>query len=116
WADKGYRGNTDVPAHVTMHRPGRRKQSRAARRAMNRRSMIEAVIGHMKNDGRHLARNWLKGAMGDAINAVLAGVGQNIRLLLAFLRAFYAWLMSALRESIRISLPLIGPVMGESST
>ena len=105
WADKGYRGNDDVPAHVTMHRPGRRKQSRTARRAMNRRSMIEAVIGHMKNEGRHLARNWLKGAMGDAINAVLAGVGQNIRLLLAFLRAFYAWLTAALKELVGLSPP-----------
>lgn len=100
WADKGYRGDDDVPDHVTMYRPGWRKQSRAARRAMNRRSMIEAVIGHMKNEGRHLARNWLKGAVGDAINAVLAGVGQNIRLLLAFLRAFYAWLLAALRQLI----------------
>ena len=108
WADKGYRGNDDVPAHVTMHRPGRRKQSRAERRAMNRRSMIEAVIGHMKNEGRHLARNWLKGTMGDAINAVLAGAGQNISLLLAFLRAFYAWLLAVLRQLIGAPTPPVG--------
>ena len=30
WADQGYRGHDAGPAHVTMHRPGRRKQSRAA--------------------------------------------------------------------------------------
>jgi len=98
WADKGYRGNDDVPPHVTMHRPGRRKLTRSARRAMNRRSMIEAVIGHMKTDGRHLSRNWLKGVTGDAINAVLAGAEQNIRLLLAFLRVFWAWLAGRLRD------------------
>ena len=108
WADKGYRGKDDVPEHVTMHLPGRRKLGRAARRAMNRRSMIEAVIGHMKNEGRHLARNWLKGAMGDAVNAVLAGAGQNIRLLLAFLRAFYAWLLAVLRQLIDAPTPAAG--------
>ena len=36
----------------------------------------------MKNEGK-LGRNWLKGIEVDAINAVLCGVGQNMRLLLA---------------------------------
>lgn len=80
---------------------------RAERRAMKRRSMIEAVNGHMKNEGRHLARNWLKGDMGDAINAVPAGAGQNIRLLLAFLRAFDAWLLAVRRQLIGVpALPV----------
>jgi IS5 family transposase len=42
---------------------------------------IEPTIGHMKTDGR-LDRNPLKGALGDALHAVLCGAGHNIRLLL----------------------------------
>jgi hypothetical protein len=39
---------------------------------IRRRSAIEAAIGHMKADGK-LDRNWLKGALGGAIHAVLCG-------------------------------------------
>jgi IS5 family transposase len=41
----------------------------------------------MKMDGR-LGRNPLKGALGDALHAVLCGAGHNIRLLLKKLRLF----------------------------
>jgi len=43
---------------------------------------IEPVIGHIKNDGR-LGRNYLKGAEGDRINAILSGCGYNMRKLVA---------------------------------
>ena len=36
----------------------------------------------MKNDGK-LSRNWLKGAHGDAHNAILCAIGQNFRKLLS---------------------------------
>jgi IS5 family transposase len=55
------------------------------RQMIHRRSAIEPTIGHMKTDGR-LARNPLKGALGDALHAVLCGAGHNIRLLLRKLR------------------------------
>lgn len=45
----------------------------------------------MKSDGR-LGRNPLKGALGDALHAVLCGAGHNIRLLLSLLRLFVAHL------------------------
>jgi hypothetical protein len=45
--------------------------SRALRAMIGRRSSIEPAIGHMKVDGK-LDRNWLKGALGDAIYAALA--------------------------------------------
>lgn len=41
----------------------------------------------MKMDGR-LGRNPLKGALGDALHAVLCGAGHNIRLLIRKLRLF----------------------------
>jgi IS5 family transposase len=35
----------------------------------------------MKEDGK-LGRNWLKGSLGDKINALLCGVGHNLRIIL----------------------------------
>jgi IS5 family transposase len=42
---------------------------------------VEPVIGHLKADHR-MARCWLKGAIGDAINTVLAAAGFNLRWLM----------------------------------
>ena len=56
------------------------------------------MIGHMKADGR-LGRNYLLGAAGDAINALLVAAGHNLRLILNWLRLFMAWLMAALINS-----------------
>ena len=56
---------------------------------IKRRSAIEPAIGHMKMDGR-LARNPLKGALGDALHAVMCGTGHNLRLILAALRLLRA--------------------------
>jgi len=67
------------------------------RRELRRRSAVEPVIGHLKSDGL-LERNHLAGAAGDAINAVLAAAGHNLRLLLAWLRLLCAWLLAALRS------------------
>jgi transposase, IS5 family len=54
------------------------------KRELRRRSAIEAMIGHMKLDGK-LARNHLKGALGDSIHALLCGAGHNLRLILRHL-------------------------------
>jgi IS5 family transposase len=59
---------------------------------IKRRSAIEPTIGHMKTDGR-LARNPLKGALGDALHAVLCGAGHNIRLLLKKLRLLFTFIV-----------------------
>ena len=45
----------------------------------------------MKTEGR-LGRNPLKGAVGDAMHALLCGAGHNLRLILNYLRAFFVWL------------------------
>ncbi|MCL2458894.1 MAG: hypothetical protein FWF31_08665, partial [Desulfobulbus sp.] len=56
------------------------------------------VTGHMKNGGK-LGRNYLLGALGGAINALLCGAGRNIRLILNKLREklflFFAGLLLA---------------------
>ncbi len=82
FADKGYRKHNYTGA-ATVHLAGRstKRMTRSFRRWYKRRSAIEPLIGHMKNDGR-LGRNHLQGKLGDQLNAILAACGQNIRLLL----------------------------------
>ena len=60
---------------------------------IRRRSAVEAVIGHLKTDGR-LGRNFLKGRDGDKINAILAGAGYNYRLVLRWFRLLFARILA----------------------
>jgi IS5 family transposase len=54
-------------------------------RELKRRSAIQPMIGHMKEDG-HLGRNHLLISVGDAMNALLVAAGHNLRLILNWLR------------------------------
>ena len=84
YVDRGYRGH-QVEGETAVFVAGRRRgMSPTIRRELRRRSAIEAMIGHMKLDGK-LARNHLKGALGDAIHALLCGAGHNLRLILRHL-------------------------------
>ena len=86
--DKGYRGVAVEGVRILMS--GQRCGITKTLKAMiKRRSAIEPAIGHMKMDGR-LARNPLKGALGDALHAVMCGAGHNLRLILAKLRLLCA--------------------------
>lgn len=82
YCDKGYRGHS-VFENTIVHIAGtKRRVSRSLRKWLKRRCAIEPVIGHLKSDGR-MDRNYLKGALGDNINALLCGCGANIRKLIA---------------------------------
>ena len=105
FVDRGYRG---VELEDTgIFRPGQRrpKLSRRQRARLRRRSLIEAVIGHMKTDNR-LGRNYLLGADGDAINAVLAAVGYNLRRLLGYLRVLLTRILAAILRPLAASIAL----------
>ncbi|WP_338844876.1 IS5 family transposase [Massilia sp. W12] len=91
FTDLGYRGGTAPSGVKVFHRRLKRNITARLRRDIRRRSAIEPVIGHMKNDGR-LSRNWLKGADGDAFHALLCGCGHNLRMILRKLRLFLAFL------------------------
>jgi transposase, IS5 family len=65
----------------------------AIKREMRRRSAVEPVIGHIKNEHR-MGRNFLAHAEGDAINAILAAAGYNFSLLLNWLKAFLCLLIA----------------------
>ena len=85
YVDKGYRGH-DAPKPLRVFISGQKRGVHGQiKRELRRRSAIEAVIGHCKNDG-HLGRNFLKGRLGDKINAVMSAVGYNLRLILRWIR------------------------------
>ena len=85
FVDLGYRGHSAPGDIKVYHRNLKRGITARLKRDIKRRSAIEPMIGHMKNDGR-LRRNWLKGAEGDAFHALLCGCGHNLRLILKKLR------------------------------
>ena len=86
--DKGYRG-VEVEGVRILMSGQKRGITRTLKAMIKRRSAIEPAIGHMKMDGR-LGRNPLKGALGDALHAVMCGAGHNLRLILAGLRLLCA--------------------------
>jgi IS5 family transposase len=94
FVDQGYKGHNymgEAEVHITG-RPGRTKATATLRKRKKRRAAIEPKIGHLKSDHR-MGRNFLRGQSGDRINALLAGIGANIRkLLAAFWRAPWQWL------------------------
>jgi transposase, IS5 family len=97
--DKGYKG-AELKGIRILRFCQKRGITRTLRAMIHRRSAIEPSIGHMKMDGR-LARNPLKGALGDALHAVLCGAGHNIRMLLRLLRRFCAQLGIEIQDLIR---------------
>ena len=78
---------------------------------MRRRSGIEPVIGHLKEDG-HLERNHLAGAEGDAINAILTAAGHNMRLLARWIRLLLALILAEIlwleRRCLKPQQPAVG--------
>jgi len=83
FVDRGYRGHAADRPQVWIA-GAKRGVTAALRKKLKRRNAIEPVIGHRKSDGR-LARNFLKGTTGDAMNAILAGAGHNLRKILRHL-------------------------------
>jgi len=79
--DKGYRGHK-------------------IKRELRRRSAVEPVIGHLKDDHR-MRRNYLKGRDGDRINAVLAAAGYNFSLLLRWFKELLRVLLLILAQPWR---------------
>lgn len=86
YVDKGYQGH-GYTGGAEVHIAGQRKKNttRAERKRRRRRSAIEPKIGHLKSDHR-MDRCFLAGLKGDAINAVLAAAGSNLRKLLGLIR------------------------------
>jgi IS5 family transposase len=102
--DRGYRGKSKVgETKVLIPKPPGKKatayQRQKTRLRFRRRAGIEPIIGHLKSDFR-LARNFLKGSIGDSINLMLAAAAFNfkkwMRELAAFLFLFFMSVMNCL--------------------
>jgi IS5 family transposase len=94
FVDRGYKGHGVMGLNVYISGQ-KRGMTPSLKRQLKRRSMIEPMIGHMKSEG-HLRRNYLKGMAGDQINALLCGIGHNLRMLLCFLMTFLYQLLENL--------------------
>jgi IS5 family transposase len=99
YVDKGYRGH-DAPKPDRVFKSGQKRGVHGQiKKELRRRSAIEAVIGHCKTDG-HLDRNFLKGRLGDQVNAVMSAVGYNCRLILKWLRKLLCQIIAAIWAAI----------------
>jgi IS5 family transposase len=97
YVDKGYQGNTHEPKSRVFKSGQKRGVVGTIKKELRRRTVVEPVIGHMKSD-HSLGRNFLQGTAGDKLNALMAGIGSNFRLLLRWLRLFCAQIMLALYQ------------------
>jgi IS5 family transposase len=105
--DLGYRGHHDTHAKI-IHRG--RKLSVREKQRLRRRSALEAIIGHMKIDGL-LARCHLKGTHGDAVHAILCGIGHNLRQMRTWwVRRLFALWIRCLRRLERAFWPEISAI------
>jgi IS5 family transposase len=108
--DRGYRG-VQASAGTRLLVSHTRRLPKPLKKLLKRRQVVEPMIGHMKTDGL-LDRNWLKGALGDAMHAVLCGAGHNLRMILAHLRVLYC----ALIGQLVLVLMLVSPAPSMSPT
>ena len=88
--DKGYKGHVvesdTLRNHTKIFISGQKKGiTKSLKKQLKRRSAIEPMIGHMKQEGK-LGLCRLKGIIGDQINALMTGVGHNLRLILNHIR------------------------------
>ena len=100
-----YRGH-DYQGTATVHIAGssNRGLTRTLRVHRRRRSAIEPKIGHLKSDHR-LGRCFLRGLPGDAINALLAAAGSNLRKLLRWLCGHRVYCSGSSQHPIRRAQP-----------
>ena len=85
--DRGYKGCKEVTINNqttiisipdTPSKKETKEQKEQKRNKFRRRASIEPIIGHMKSDYR-MARNYLKGFIGDEINLLLAATAFNLK-------------------------------------
>lgn len=81
FVDRAYKGHNIPSNQCNIFISGSKKGiTPALKKALKRRSSIEPHIGHMKADGK-LSVNYLKGILGDKLNAILCAISHNLRLI-----------------------------------
>ncbi len=99
FVDKGYKGHgiEDRKIYISGQKRG---MTRTLKKHLKRRSAIEPHIGHMTSE-RKLRRNYLKGTIGDAFNAVLCAIGHNLRLIWRNIRSLFVLILFVFFGNIR---------------
>jgi len=107
--DRGYKGKKKIGETIVISPDSPKAKSHYSNKTMRKkcrsRAAIEPVIGHVKQDCR-MIRNYLKGKVGNDINAILAAAAFNFRGFLRkikielFLSYFFAFLFSQKRPQI----------------
>jgi IS5 family transposase len=87
FVDKGYKGH-GIEGRQIYISGQKRGMTRTLKKHLKRRSAIEPHIGHMKSEGK-LRRNYLKGTIGDAFNALLCAIRHNMRLIWRHIRSLF---------------------------
>lgn len=98
--DRGYRGKKKIGS-TDVHIPSRSSKSHTAyqkrklRERFRRRAAIEPIIGHLKADHR-MGRNFLDFAIGNMVNALMAGAAFNFKKRLKQISSAFFRLLSSL--------------------
>lgn len=102
--DKGYRGCKRAHPEINIMLSGDRNLTASERHKLNQRSKIEPTIGLMKSKCR-MDLNRLKGLAGDKINATLAAIAYNLRMILRVI--FYLILHYLFLQNTQINYQLV---------
>jgi IS5 family transposase len=100
FVDKEYKGH-GVEGKQIYISGQKRGITKALKKRLKRRFAIEPQIGHMKSDGK-LRRNYLKGTVGDAMNAILCAIGHNVRMILRRIKSLFVLIWTCLLRGIKI--------------
>jgi transposase, IS5 family len=106
--DQGYRNHgikEESGTRVILSRQ-KRGVTRTIRKRQKRRNAIEPIIGHCKHDRAIGARNFLKGILGDQVNAIALAVGFNLR---KILKQIFLFLCRIILLSQNLLLPKLSP-------
>ncbi len=116
--DLGYRGvkkigETEIITPDTGKKIMTAYRRRKHKQAMRRRSSIEPIIGHLKQDHR-VGRNFLKGIIGDEINMLLAAAAFNFKRFIrlrgsALINQFYYAVCSVIKRIFELLNPQLIP-------
>ena len=98
--DRGGRGRSQIgktTVMTPMAGPGNlsKKEKNTLKQLFRGRAAIEPTIGHLKSDFG-MDRNFLRGLLGDAVNALLAGAAYHLKMRLRELKALIFGLFSVL--------------------
>ena len=108
-ADLGYRkSGYEGACDIQIVNRFRKTPDRSLLRWWKRRSAIEPVIGHVREDHSREGRCRLAGAAGDALHALLTAVGFNLRKLMKGLKRLFLCLFPC-------PLPMVWPVLPQAA-